>query len=124
MNTCFTCHNELPQSTDNFTTGYGVDKDGNKFCYACCAENDQQYMRDKGKITLYLTTNTEGKQEITNWPGSLRFPTPYVKRSFHNIAKHRYDTWFVFEGYYWHAVQYGDNTEIAHCKRTKDKPSC
>jgi hypothetical protein len=29
--------------------------------------------------------------------------------------------WFRFEGHIWHAVQYGEWTQIAHCRRTKEK---
>lgn len=114
MNNCFVCGKEIVKPS-----GYGVDTNGNKVCYPCCAEQDKQYMRDHGRITLYLTMDGQGKYKVTNWPGSVIFSASCVKRSSHNIARYRYDTWFVFEGYYWHAVQYGDNTQIAHCKRTK-----
>jgi hypothetical protein len=119
VNKCFTCGNDIAQPTGKFTTGYGVDKDNNKICYACCANQDLEYMRQHGKNTLYLTKNKDGKHEVTNYPGSLRFPVWHIKESWHNIAGKRYDAWFGFEGYYWHAVQYGDNTQIAHCKKTK-----
>ena len=118
-------------SESTISSGYGVDKDGNKHCYQCCAEYDKQAMRDTGKATLYLTLDDDtgrtmtqwgyryGDHKITNWPGSLTFRTHAVKTGQHNMARVRYDFWFNFEGETWHGVQYGDNTQIAHCRRTK-----
>jgi len=119
----------VPSEHSSFTTGYGIDADGKKHCYQCCAENDRKTMRDTGKICLYLCPNDSlksqpqwngsGSHKVTNWPGSLEFPTHYIKTGRHNIAGVRYDFWFQFEGEQWHGVQYGDNTQIAHCQRTK-----
>ena len=116
--TCSKCGSEITHN-DNFTAGYGLDDQNNKICYACCGEIDKDFMREHGKITLYLVER-QGKWFVTNWPSSLEFRAS-VKVGHHNIAGKRYDAWFVFEGYYWHGVKYGDNTEICHCKKTKDK---
>lgn len=121
-------------------TGYATDGKGRRVCYPCCADVDRQYMRDNGKITLYLTCDSahsatnNGKPftvqtlrqghgrrtlgKVTNWAGSLEFKahTTYGR---HNMAGVRYDAWFKFEGYEWHGVTYGDNTQLCHCKRTK-----
>lgn len=102
----------------DITTGYGIDKNGNKFCYSCCADNDRKIMRETGKYTLYLVGNNN-QWEITNWPGSLSFPARVVKGR-HNIARVRYDAWFNFDGHIWHGVTYGDHTQVCHCKRTKE----
>lgn len=122
----------LESKHSDFTTGYGVDAKGNRYCYACCAENDKAYMREHGEITLYLTHdsyNGEGKTifhgafrdgKVTNWPGSLTFPAR-VKRGKHNIAGYRYDTWFMFEGKEWHGVQYGENSQLCYCKVNKKR---
>lgn len=76
-------------------------------------------MVETGKAWLYLVENN-GQYEITNWSGSLRFSIGRVRKGRHNIARYRYDTWFTGpDGKTWHAVQYGDNTQIAHCKRVK-----
>lgn len=84
-------------------------------------------MIETGRATLYLTVTsgvissyrsaTHGK--ITNWPGSLSFPC-IVRKGRHNIARVRYDANFAGpDGNRWHGVQYGDNTQIIHCKRLK-----
>jgi hypothetical protein len=40
----------------------------------------------------------------------------------HNIAGVRYDVWFRGpDGHVWWGVQYGDMTQICHCKRTKEE---
>lgn len=127
--TCFVCGKPIPPSPFPITSGYGLDKDNNKVCYECCAEGDKQFMRDHGKIILYLTTRQPNDIQpgawrvrcgtVGNWPGSLKFENLNVHKGYHNIARYRYDTWFVFESTIWHGVRYGDNTEICHCKRTK-----
>lgn len=114
MSTLLDC-GHAPSPHSDLTTGYGTDRDGKTHCYACCAETDRKAMIETGRATLYLT----GK-ELTNWPGSLRFPAGYVRKGRHNIARVRYDAWFTGpDGKPWHAVQYGDSTQIAHCKRVK-----
>ena len=71
-------------------------------------------MTEHGRIMLYLSNG-----EVMNWPGTLRFPA-HVRKGRHNIAGSRYDVWFAGpDGFQWHGVQYGDNTQICHCKRTK-----
>jgi hypothetical protein len=114
METCIKC--TQPFTADGIGTGYGIDKDGNKVCYQCCAESDRAYMVDNGKITLYLT-----EKGVTNWPGTLVFPVFGVPRkSRNNFGAKRLDAWFVGpDRHIWHAVNIGDN-EIARCKRTKE----
>lgn len=115
-------HMESPHSP--ITRGYGTDNNGKKLCYECCAEGDKQTMKETGKATLYFTQRAgNGKAYVTNWPGSLSIPCAYVKKGRHNIARIRYDYWFAFEGYWWHGYTVGNNTQIAHCKRTKE-PTC
>ena len=121
-----------PSEHAEWTTGYGQDKDGKTFCYSCCAENDKAQMIADGKTVLYLVKNRQAKDfgdgidrspwSITNWPSSLSIPinTPRISR--HNIAGKRYDVWFTGpDGFVWHGVTYGDNTQLCHCKRTKEK---
>ena len=118
-------HAESPH--DSFTTGYGIDKDGKKYCYDCCALQDKQAMINDKQITLYLTIENDAfkydnfaSSKVTNWPGNLTF-NARVKKGKHNIARYRYDCWFSFNGYIWHGVQYGDNTQIVYCKQTKER---
>ncbi len=106
-------HNAIPSGPS--TTGYGTDKSGKTSCYECCAELDKKYMREHGRLTMY-----DCDDEVTNWPGSLKFKVVGRKTSYHNFARTRHDFWFVFEGMWWHGYRCGDMTQIAHCKRTKD----
>ena len=104
-----------PSEHAEFTTGYGTDSDGKTACYACCAEKDKERMIQTGRAVLYLSN-----RKITNWPGSLSFDVSHISKGRHNIARTRYDAWFTGpDGKNWHAVQYGDMTQIAHCRRVK-----
>ena len=95
--------------------GYGIDPEGNRHCYACCAVQDAQQMQADGKITLYLGTG-----EVTNWPGSLRLKVNYQRKGRHNLAGVRYDVWFTGpDGDNWHGVQYGNMTQLVHCTRIR-----
>ena len=108
------CGHKASEHSD-FTTGYGVDAEGKKHCYECCAKQDKEWMIENGRITLYLSDD-----EVTNWPGSLRFKVGYKKEGHHNMAGKRYDVWFTGpNGKNWHGVQYGDNIQLCHCKRIK-----
>ena len=98
-------------------TAHGLDKEDKPVCYECCGKQDRADMIETGKAILYL--NDKGRT-VSNWPNSLTFHTGAIKKSFHNIARWRYDFWFTGpDKATWHGVQYGDNTQIAHCKRTK-----
>ena len=114
----------LESAHSEFSRGYGTDSESKKHCYACCAEQDKKQMREKGKICLYLVTrmvNGTKRYYATNWPNSLSFMLSGVRKGRHNMAGTRYDGNFVFEGMWWHGVQYGENTQIFHCTRTKEK---
>ena len=82
-------------------------------------------MRETGKATLYLTRrdNVEPKGSynywVSNWPGSLQIKCVNSRKGRHNIVRVRYDVDFKFEGNWWHGTQYGDNTQIVHCRRVK-----
>jgi len=80
-------------------------------------------MRDDGKILLYFCHNEkkQGRGEVTNWPGTLRLNITHLRESRHNMARVRYDFWFWFNKHLWHGYTIGDNTQIAHCKQTKEK---
>lgn len=128
---CARCSAQIPAPAPSaITPGYGINVEGQKICYSCCAELDREFMRANGKITLYLTGvmpkirrgySVNPAWRITNWPGSLHF-TPLgnrVKIGAHNMGVDRYDVWFVFEGWVWHGVNIGNYSELLHCKRTK-----
>jgi hypothetical protein len=126
----------VPSPHESFSTGYGTGTDGKTYCYACCADRDRADMIETGRATLYLTRDklsparqdTYGRTihalysyKLTNWPGSLTFNVGgAVRHGRHNIARTRIDAWFTGpDGKPWHAVQYGENTQIAHCRRVK-----
>lgn len=115
--TCDCGHLESEHS--KITRGYATDSDGKTWCYDCALERELADMRTSGKATLYLTKDSDGNHIVSNWPGTFKRKVTGYRVGRHNIARKRYDAYFGFEGYWWHAVSYGDNTEIAHCKRTK-----
>ena len=125
---CSDCKQTIAFPFSGGGTGYGLDKGGNMTCYICCGARERAAMCDTGKATLYLSGGDcfgmkgSGAYEITDWPGQLRFKPWHVKRGNHNIAGRRYDSWFAGpDGFVWHGVTYGDNTQIHHCSRTKEK---
>lgn len=102
---------------DDFTTGYGRDNDDNIVCFDCCGKQDAKELKElqpNQKFYLYLNTK---EKTLSNWPGTLKINVNHIRVGNHNIARHRYDTWFTFEGNSYHAVQYGDNTQIAHVRK-------
>lgn len=107
------------------TTGYGIAKDGSHHCFACCADLDREAMDASGRAALYLTTEESGRASVGNWPGTLRYPViGPVSKGRHNLARVRYD--FTFRdhvGAEWRGTQYGDNTQIARCRRVKARRS-
>jgi len=129
---CFICKKHIIHE-NSFTVGYAVDHFDNKICYNCCGYEDKATMILEGKIVLYLSKSDKKEKiigcserdiwEITNWPGTLRFKCyGPPKKSWHNIARNRYDVWFPGpDGFDWHGIQYGENNQLCRCKRTKNK---
>ena len=121
--TCYKCGRKI-NHVSNLTTGYGLTKNNHKVCYECCAIDDVEYMCDNGKITLYLdeTIGSKNYQTVCNWPGTLRFNIYSVSRKKTNWGLWRTDFKFAGpDGHVWWGYQIGENTQIAHCKRTKEK---
>jgi hypothetical protein len=79
-------------------------------------------MLDTGKATLYLVdADAHGMRYVTDWSGMLRYRALNYRVGRHNMAGKRYDVDFIGpDGYWWHGTQYGDNTQIIHCRRRKD----
>ena len=124
---CSQCRTWIPAPSGTCGTGYAVNsKTNRKTCYQCMAEVDRQYMRKHGKIVLYLVEPSKDpsvsmkKWKVTNWPGTLVFPRVSVSSGRHNIARTRQDVWFMFEGLEWHGVQYGEFSQLVHCRKTKN----
>jgi hypothetical protein len=73
-------------------------------------------MIDTGRAVLYLCESGR----LTNWPGSLQFRAHAMKEGRHNIAGTRIDVWFIGpDGARWHGTQYGEWTQLCHCRRVK-----
>jgi hypothetical protein len=126
---CVDCNLDKPIQTDG-GTGYATFMDGDKVCYACVAVRDMAAMIEHGRssaLPLYLTRKSihkpnDGTWAVTNWPNTLSFPVQRITQGGHNIAGKRLDVWFYGpDGYIWHGVQYGDNTQIVHCKRSSER---
>lgn len=121
---CARCNQDKPVQTDG-GTGYASNPETDeKTCYACCADVDREYMSSNNRITLYLVKyhKQTNSWAITNWPSSLVIRPTRVTTGRHNIAGKRYDCWFRdHEGKEWHGVQYGDNTQLVHCRKLKAK---
>ena len=114
---CAKCHAEIVVEEGSCSTGYGLNSDNEKICFACCAIEDEEYMRTHNHITLYLT-KTDGHYHVSNWPGSLKLRALTLTGR-HNIARTRRDAWFIHEGRAWHGVQYGSNSDLCHCRKLK-----
>lgn len=121
MLTCDVCHRVVVRSPHNWRIGYVTDRDGRDVCYRCCGDIDRAATYNLpigGKTHLY---DCAGR--LTNWPDTFSVLITYRKRGRHNVAHVRYDMWFELEGedgrHFYHAVRYGDNTQVAHVTRVK-----
>lgn len=144
---CSVCGETKTSREDRPGTGYGLvfedgvtdyDK-GKKVCYACCGKQDHQKMKDAkpgDRIVLYLSKESIEDHEhsylkdrskdfryvVSNWPGTLSFRITTYKEGKHNIARSRVDVWFGnSEIGQWWGVQYGDWTQICHCRKLKEQ---
>ena len=108
-----------PSEHSSFTTGYGT-FNGKRHCYDCCANNEKKWMIEKGRTALYLMQYDDKPWEVTDWSGKLRFKVTSRRVGRHNWGLKRYDVWFTGpDGRLWWGVQYGDNTQLVHCKATR-----
>ena len=114
---CSSCLASIVKPTDTLAVGYGKNDNGEKVCYPCCAERDKEYMREHGKITLYLDDKVD---TVSNWPGSLRIKVIDRKIGKHNWNVERTDVWFQFEGNMWWGVHYGSSHQLINCRRLKN----
>jgi hypothetical protein len=123
METKFKCDRcqQTKVNTDPNTTGFAVNNKDEKICYECCGEVDAfelKILKPKQKYVLYLDRE---KKTLSNWPGTFVIQLESIKIGKHNFAGKRYDAWFRYAGFDYHMVQIGDNTQIAHITKTKDK---
>ena len=122
--TKFICDCGHPAGDSEISTGYGRDNNGKTFCYECCAEMDREYLRKNGVLSGYFTTDKDGKNWFSNWPGSFKLPVNDTLKSWHNFAgkNGRTDFWLWFEGKRYHGVQIGHNNECATIRILKNQP--
>jgi hypothetical protein len=112
MNTIKLDCGHKPSEHGNHTTGYGT-LDG------------KTYMIEDGHRVLYITQNgNDCPQEVTNWPGTLRFPIKHWKGS-RGVGFGRWyqvtHVWFNGpDGYEWIGRNAGD-MDLTRCKRTKTR---
>jgi hypothetical protein len=129
---CDYCKQEITQYHYDFTSGYGVDKDGKKCCYTCCANWDKEDMIQHGNAMLYLDVGNQPERNkgriylqnwtISNWPSSLKFENVIGWTGRHNWGLRVYFARFIGpDGKVWSGRTIGDNTQIFHCYRTKLK---
>lgn len=119
---CTRCKRQITPDPNSVTAGYATrGTSRRKICFECAAHFDRVYMERHGAIDLHLTESTPAHYcgEVTNWPGTLRFPVLSRKGGRHNIAGSRVDVWFRdHTGARWHGVHLGGMNTIARCKRT------
>jgi hypothetical protein len=107
--------------THELSKGSGTGTDGVQYCYACCGRRDLESMKRTGRICLYLVESDKStrRARITNWPGSIEFFGRF-RLGRHNIAGTRRDVWFSVDGDQWHGIQYGEHSQLLHCKKLKE----
>lgn len=117
---CAKCGQHCKRS--GFGTGYAIDDNGARICYACRAVDDRQYMIANGKHGGLYLVQRGNRWAVVNWPSSLEFPVYGVRKSWHNFAGRdgRRDCWFNGpDGHVWHFVSIGD-MDLGRARRTKE----
>jgi len=120
MDTCAICGKALIPS--GVGSGYGINGNGEKICYECCAKLDiaeLENLKHGEKICFYLTKNKAGQWEVTNWPASMRIKVDRFWEGRHNIAGKRRDVRFHIGSKHFHGVQYGNWSEICYIQSCK-----
>lgn len=110
-------------AASSISTGYGTAPNGERHCYACCAEQDKAQMIRDGKSDLYLTKRDGTRYEVSNWPGSLRLPVTHFRESKTNgfgRMMSRTDVWFTGpDGKPWYGRHQGDFNQCCRVRRIK-----
>jgi len=130
--TCTRCAETITYEPGAWGVGQATDKDDNPFCYPCAATLEGEAMLKDGRATLYLSRIVEPSDfqkkhgiitkldwRVSNWSGHLQTTMVHIRKGRHNIARTRYDVWFTYCGQEWYGVQYGENTQLLHCRRLK-----
>jgi hypothetical protein len=97
---------------------YKTTREGSAVCFECHVDLDKQRMIDGGKAVFCLAMSRDGNT-VSNEAGTLVFPCGPVRTGNHSSGV-RYDVSFDGpDGFVWQGTQYGRNTNICHCKRTR-----
>lgn len=122
--------------------GYGVDSQGRRFCYECCAKRDRQDMTETGRAVLYAAPYESPEQlvgmesrrglvrrwRVTNWPGSLEFQARNVRhfegRGFGGAYPITTGEFTGPDGALWRFRQAGHWNQIARCHRVAQQREC
>lgn len=119
---CAQCGQHCKRSPGAGGTGYGIDDEGRRTCYACCGLNDRAYMTEKGRHDGLYLVKRGNRYAVVNWPSSLEFAVYHVRKSWHNFAGKdgRRDCWFNGpDGHVWHFCSIG-NMDLGRARRTKE----
>jgi hypothetical protein len=109
-----------------FAPNYSLlrEKDGEyvRLCIHCTSALEKTWMLEHGRTCLYLHEEDHVPARVSDWRSLLNFPVLRYRFGGHNIAGTRTDVWFKGpDNFLWWGVLYGQNTQLAHCKRTKNK---
>ena len=107
-----------------YTTGYGIYKDGKKYCFKCCGIVDGEkldQLTPGETLHYYLKKKPGEKCKVTNWPGTFEVTCDYDIEGRHNLAGTRTDIGFTYHGRKFFGTQYGYDSEVVHIKVRKNQ---
>jgi hypothetical protein len=119
------CGAAFADRATSFLPGYARRAvDDVKVCYDCATAGELAAMHESGRATLYLNdfNRRPDGNNVSNWIGGFRFPVASMSYGRHNITGFRVDVWFRDDrGKVWHGTQYGKDTQLVHCRRSKER---
>ncbi|KKN85794.1 hypothetical protein LCGC14_0276010 [marine sediment metagenome] len=123
---CHRCGKTVVVNKTDLCPNYAILRTGDgedvRLCIWCASDLEREWMLSNGRTCLYLQEADGIPKEVTDWRGILRFKVMEYRFGRHNIAGSRTDVWFWGpDRHLWWGVLYGQNTQLIHCKRTKEK---
>jgi hypothetical protein len=124
---CHNCGEAFPVLSPGHVggVGYGEDRDGNRFCYACCAAQERFDMLKTGRATLYITHRAGWN--IGDWAGHLKLRPIAVWKGKHNwrgptgrAMEVTFAQFYGPDGFIWSGRNLGDN-QILRARRTRKR---
>lgn len=91
---------------------------GKTYCPTCDAQWIDGYMQTAYRTTLYLIER-DSCLYLTNWFSTLEIKIDHWKYGRHNMVDRVTHVWFKHADMVWYGVNYGGNTQLCHCKKTK-----